>query len=156
MKHKLENLMRKKAEKGDVLSKSHAKARSGILDELVGDMMGMEGDKVKGLKKVTVASNSPKGLEKGLDKAKKLVGHAPMADEEMSEEDMMPEGEESPEHEAEESPEMEVAEHEGEEPKEEEIADLKAEIEKLKEEEIADLKAEIEKLKEKLAKHNLA
>ena len=143
MKHKLENLMRKKAEKGDVLSKSHAKAKSGILEELMDDMMGMEGDKVKGLKKVTVASNSPKGLEKGLDKAKEIVGHAPMADEEMSEEEMpegeeMAEGEESAEHEASESPEMEVAEHEGEE------------------ENVEDLKAEIEKLKEKLAKHNLA
>lgn len=140
MQHKLEKLMRKKAEKGDVLSKSHAKAKSGILSELMDDMMGMEGDKVKGLKKVTVASNSPKGLEKGLDKAKELVGHAPMADEEMHEDEEMPEGEESAEHEAEESPEMEVAEHEGEEG----------------EESVEDLKAEIEKLKEKLAKHNLA
>lgn len=140
MQHKLEKLMRKKAEKGDVLSKSHAKAKSGILQDLMDDMMGMEGDKVKGLKKVTVASNSPKGLEKGLDKAKELVGHAPMADEEMPEGEEMDE-EESAEHEAEESPEMEVAEHEGEEAKDEEISDLKAEI---------------EKLKEKLAKHNLA
>jgi Ran GTPase-activating protein (RanGAP) involved in mRNA processing and transport len=134
--------MKKKADKGDVLSKSHAKAKSGILQDLVDDMMGMEGDKVKGLKKVTVASNSPKGLEKGLDKAKELVGHAPMSKEMMSDEEM-PEGEEmaeGEEHEAEESPEMEVAEHEGEG----------------SEEEIADLKAEIEKLKEKLAKHNLA
>lgn len=141
MHSKLHSLMKKKADKGDVLSKSHAKAKSGILQELMDDMMGMEGEKVKGLKKVTVASNSPKGLEKGLDKAKEIVGHAPMADEEMHEGEEMPEGEESAEHEAEESPEMEVAEHEGEEPKEEEIADLKAEI---------------EKLKEKLAKHNLA
>jgi Ran GTPase-activating protein (RanGAP) involved in mRNA processing and transport len=128
--------MKKKAEKGDVLSKSHAKAKSGILQDLVDDMMGMEGDKVKGLKKVTVASNSPKGLEKGLEKAKEIVGDAPMAeDEEMPEGEEMAEGEE---HEAEESPEMEVAEEEGEE------------------KDVEDLKAEIEKLKEKLAKHNLA
>ena len=136
MYHKLNNLMKKKAEKGDVLSKSHAKAKSGILQDLVDDMMGMEGDKVKGLKKVTVASNSPKGLEKGLEKAKEIVGDAPMAeDEEMPEGEEMAEGEE---HEAEESPEMEVAEEEGEE------------------KDVEDLKAEIEKLKEKLAKHNLA
>jgi Ran GTPase-activating protein (RanGAP) involved in mRNA processing and transport len=128
--------MKKKADKGDVLSKSHAKAKSGILQDLMDDMMGMEGDKVKGLKKVTVASNSPKGLEKGLEKAKEIVGDAPMAeDEEMPEGEEMAEGEE---HEAEESPEMEVAEEEGEE------------------KEVEDLKAEIEKLKEKLAKHNLA
>jgi Ran GTPase-activating protein (RanGAP) involved in mRNA processing and transport len=136
MYHKLNNLMKKKAEKGDVLSKSHAKAKSGILQDLMDDMMGMEGDKVKGLKKVTVASNSPKGLEKGLEKAKEIVGDAPMAeDEEMPEGEEMAEGEE---HEAEESPEMEVAEEEGEK------------------KEVEDLKAEIEKLKEKLAKHNLA
>jgi Ran GTPase-activating protein (RanGAP) involved in mRNA processing and transport len=128
--------MKKKADKGDVLSKSHAKAKSGILQDLMDDMMGMEGDKVKGLKKVTVASNSPKGLEKGLEKAKEIVGDAPMAeDEEMPEGEEMAEGEE---HEAEESPEMEVAEEESEE------------------KEVEDLKAEIEKLKEKLAKHNLA
>jgi len=136
MYSKLHSLMKKKADKGDVLSKSHAKAKSGILQDLMDDMMGMEGDKVKGLKKVTVASNSPKGLEKGLEKAKEIVGDAPMAeDEEMPEGEEMAEGEE---HEAEESPEMEVAEEEGEE------------------KEVEDLKAEIEKLKEKLAKHNLA
>lgn len=138
MQHKLEKLMRKKAEKGDVLSKSHAKAKSDTLKDLMDDMMGLEGDKIKGLKKVTVASNSPKGLEKGLDKAKELVGHAPMGDEEMHEGEEMPEGEESAEHEASESPEMEVAEEEE------------------GEENVEDLKAEIEKLKEKLAKHNLA
>jgi Ran GTPase-activating protein (RanGAP) involved in mRNA processing and transport len=136
MHSKLHSLMKKKADKGDVLSKSHAKAKSGILQDLMDDMMGMEGDKVKGLKKVTVASNSPKGLEKGLEKAKEIVGDAPMAeDEEMPEGEEMAEGEE---HEAEESPEMEVAEEESEE------------------KEVEDLKAEIEKLKEKLAKHNLA
>jgi hypothetical protein len=138
MHSKLHSLMKKKAEKGDVLSKSHAKAKSGILQDLVDDMMGMEGDKVKGLKKVTVASNSPKGLEKGLDKAKEIIGEAPMAeDEEMPEGEEMAEGEEMEEG-SEESPEMEVAEEEGEK------------------EEVEDLKAEIEKLKEKLAKHNLA
>jgi hypothetical protein len=135
MKHKLENLMRKKAEKGDVLSKSHAKAKSGILQELMDDMMGMEGDKVKGLKKVTVASNSPMGLKKGLEKAEDIVGEMPEG-EEMPEDEKM--AEEEPSEEMEESPEMEVAEEEGEE------------------ENVEDLKAEIEKLKEKLAKHNLA
>lgn len=59
-------------------------------------------DKIKGLKKVTVASNSPKGLEEGLSKAKEMVsGHEGEMDDEMS-----------PEHEAMETPEMEMAEHE--------------------------------------------
>ncbi len=123
--------MRKKAEKGDVLSKSHAKARSGILQDLAEDMMAMEGDKVKGLKKVTIASDTSKGLKKGVEKAEEML------DEEMPEGEEMAEGEEMEEG-SEESPEMEVAENEGEE------------------KEVEDLKAEIEKLKEKLAKHNLA
>ena len=131
MQHKLEKLMRKKAEKGDVLSKSHAKARSGILQDLAEDMMAMEGDKVKGLKKVTIASDTSKGLKKGVEKAEEML------DEEMPEGEEMAEGEEMEEG-SEESPEMEVAENEGEE------------------KEVEDLKAEIEKLKEKLAKHNLA
>ena len=107
MKH-LEKLMMKKHGEGKVLSKSAAKAKSSVLEDLMSDMFDHDGDKVKGHKKVTVASNSPKGLEKGLEKAKEMVGHKGMEDEEMPEE-------ESAEHEAEESPELEASEHEGEE-----------------------------------------
>jgi hypothetical protein len=151
MHSKLHSLMKKKADKGDVLSEHHAKAKSGILQDLVDEMMGMDSDKVKGLKKVTVASDSPKGLAKGLEKAKEIVGDKNLSGmEDEGSESEMPEGEseemeaeESPEHEAEESPEMETSEHE--EMSEDE-----------KDQEIADLEAEIAKLKEKLAKHNLA
>jgi hypothetical protein len=137
--HPLHKLMAKKKSEGKKLSPMEKKGKEDTLQSLIDDMMSMDGDKVKGLKKVTVASNSPKGLEKGLDKAKELVGHAPMSEEMMSDEEM-PEGEEMmeeemPEHEAEESPEMEEAEHEEE-----------------GSESAEELEAEIEKLKEKLAK----
>jgi|688.fasta_scaffold00313_41 hypothetical protein len=141
MKHKLHQLMKKKADKGEVLSENHAKAKSGILEDLIGEMMDMEGDKVKNLKKVTVASDSPEGLEKGLDKAKEIVGNKDLAPEMMSEE--MPEmASEEEESEEEEAPEMEASEEESEEEGEEK--------------KVADLEEEIKKLKEKLAKHNLA
>lgn len=104
----LEKLLMKKHGEGKVLGKAAAKAKSSVLEDLMSDMFDQDGDKVKGLKKVTVASNSPKGLEKGLDKAKEMLGDEGIADEDM------PEGEESAEHEAEESPELEASEHEGE------------------------------------------
>jgi len=135
----LHKLMAKKKMEGKKLSPMEKKGKEETLQSLIDEMMGLDSDKVKGLKKVTVASNSPKGLEKGLDKAKELVGGAPLSDEMMSDEEM-PEGEEMmeeemPEGELEESPEMEEAEHEEEESESPE-----------------ELEAEIEKLKEKLAK----
>lgn len=102
----LEKLLMKKHGEGKVLGKAAAKAKSSVLEDLMSDMFDQDGDKVKGLKKVTIASNSPKGLEKGLDKAKEMLGDKGMSDEDM------PEGEESAEHEAEESPELEASEHE--------------------------------------------
>lgn len=104
----LEKLLMKKHGEGKVLGKAAAKAKSSVLEDLMSDMFEQDGDKVKGLKKVTVASNSPKGLEKGLDKAKEMLGDKGMSDEDM------PEMEESSE-EMEESPEMEASEDEGEE-----------------------------------------
>jgi hypothetical protein len=133
MKHspELQKMMHEKKRKGDTLSKPHAKAKGGVLQSLLDDMMGLDADKVKGLKKVTVASDSPKGLEEGLDKAKDMLGES----------EMMADSEEGSEQESEESPEMEVAEHEGEEESLEE-----------KDEKIAELEAKIAKLEEKLNK----
>lgn len=136
MKHspKLEKLMEEKKRKGQTLSKSHAKAKSGVIQDLMDDMMGLDSDKIKGLKKVTVASNSPKGLEKGLDKAKEIVGNKELSEEMMSDGEELADSEEM---ESEESPEMEVAEHEGEEEgmeeKDAKIAELEAKIAKLEE-----------------------
>lgn len=133
--HPLHKLMAKKKQEGKKLSPMEKKGKEESLSSLIDDMMSMDGDKVKGLKKVTVASDSPKGLSKGLEKAKELIGGAPtggLEDEEMPEgeemmEEEMPEGEESSEMESEEA--------------EDESLDTEEEIE-----------AEIEKLKEKLAK----
>lgn len=109
-----------------------AKAKSKILEELTDDMMDMGADKIKGLKKVTVASDSPKGMEKGLELAKKVVAKKDGALEEMGDFE-----EESSEHEGMESEGEEMAEHEsGEEEKElEEMSEeeLKEQIAKLQE-----------------------
>lgn len=129
--HPLHKLLAKKKAEGKKLSSMEKKGKEETLQSLIDDMMGMDGDKVKGLKKVTVASNSPKGLEKGLDKAKELIGNAPVSEEMMSDEEM-PEGEEEM---------MEEEMPEGEESSEMED-----------EESAEDVEAEIEKLKEKLAK----
>jgi hypothetical protein len=135
----LQKLMAKKKSEGKKISGAEKKGKEDTLQSLIDDMMGMDGEKVKGLKKVTVASNSPKGLSKGLEKAKELIGDAPTGGLEDGEEEM-PEGEEMmeeemPEGESEESPEMESEEAE------DESLDTEEEIE-----------AEIEKLKEKLEK----
>ena len=89
-----------------------------IMDMLKGDMAGQ----MKGLKKVTVASDSEEGLEKGLNKAQQIIGSA--SEDEPSEED-----EEGMEHEMEESPEMEASEHMS---PEEEIAELEKKLAELK------------------------
>lgn len=138
--HPLHKLMEKKKKEGKGLSAMEKKGKEETLQSLIDDMMDMDSGKVKGLKKVTVASNSPKGLEKGLDKAKELIGEAPtggLEDEEMPESE---EGE-SMEEESAESPEMEA---------EEEAEEMEEPVEG--EESAEDIEAEIEKLKEKLAK----
>jgi hypothetical protein len=87
MHDKLKKLIEKKKAKSEGLSDSHAKAKGSVLKELIGDMASEMGGK---LKKVTVASPSKKGLEKGLDKAKEMMGSLP-SDSEM--EDMSHEAE---------------------------------------------------------------
>lgn len=135
MKPDFKKLLESKKKKGDVLSPIEAKAKMSALGDLNEDMMGNELDKLKGLKKVTIASNSPKGLEKGINMAKEIVGNKMLDESEYGDEEM-PEGEESAEGEMEESPEMESSEHEegGEEAGEEEMSkeELLAEIERLK------------------------
>lgn len=65
------------------LSPIESKAKMSVLEKLKQDMQDMMGEKVSGLKKVTVASPDKEGLEKGLDKAKELLGHEqdPMVEE---------------------------------------------------------------------------
>lgn len=120
-------LMERAAKQGPVDEKKMS-AKAMVMKEL-SDMLGdgMKNDMVDGMKKVSVASNSPEGLKTGLDLAKQKV-------EEL--------GEESPEEEASESPEVEASEDESKEehdmPEEEssegddEIAMLEKKIEELK------------------------
>lgn len=72
---KFKELMdKKKSESKGKMEPIEAAARHSVLGGLVKslDQDGM--DKVKGLKKVTVASNDMHGLKSGLDKAKQIVG----------------------------------------------------------------------------------
>lgn len=63
-------------------------AAIGKLNESASKSMG---DKLSSLKKVTVASDSEQGLEKGLTKAKELIGKLPMGDEESEDAEMIEE-----------------------------------------------------------------
>ena len=74
---------------------------------------------MKGLKKVTVASNDEEGLKKGLNKAQEIIGSA-SEDAEPSEDELEGEMEESPMAESAESSDEEIAELE------KKIAELKA------------------------------
>ena len=114
-------LLMKKAKEGKKADPDRLQAGSDVLKEL-GDMFK---DRLKGnLKKVTVASDSPEGLKKGLEKAEEML-EAPHGDEDLEEqiEDEMEgkSGEYSPKGE----------EHESEEA-EDEIAELEKKIAELK------------------------
>jgi len=99
----MKKLLEKKKSEGKTLSPMEKDARMGVVGALKKAAEGAMAD--KGLKKVTVASDSKEGLEKGLEMAKKVAQKGP----EMSEMSEMPESEE---HEASESESEESAEHE--------------------------------------------
>lgn len=120
--HKFEKLMEKKMkDKKSHLDENESKAKMSVLQDLKHDMGEMMKDRLHGgLKKVTVASDSPEGIKKGLDKAKQLVGEMSPAEAEHEAPEHEGESEEEmAEHEAAESPEMEEKEQEGEEGEEE-------------------------------------
>lgn len=72
MMHKmLEKLKQKMGE--SKLSPEHKEAKKSMLMELMKHMDGMMVEPIKGLKKVTVASQDEEGLKEGLDKAKEMV-----------------------------------------------------------------------------------
>lgn len=72
---KFKQMIDLKKKSGKKLSEPHMKARGDVLEDLLGQVDGIGADRIKGLKKVTVASNSPEGLEKGLSKAKEMVAN---------------------------------------------------------------------------------
>ena len=67
------------------MSDSEKKAKLTALEEARAMATDMLKDKVKGLKKVTVASDSKEGLKKGLEKAEDILGESESEDEEMEE-----------------------------------------------------------------------
>lgn len=73
MIHKLAKLLEKKKQMGGELDPVHRDAKMGVIQAMK-DMANEEmGNHLKGLKKVAVSSNSPEGLEEGLDKAKQIL-----------------------------------------------------------------------------------
>ncbi len=106
-----EKLIAKKKKDGKKMSENEKEAKGGVLSEMKDMASKMMGDKVKGLKKVTVASDSEEGVKKGLEKAKDLLGHD-MSEQapEMEGSEVAEEENESPEHEQAEGKEGEIAE----------------------------------------------
>ena len=149
---KLKEIMMKKKGEGKELTPVHATAKMGVLQNLLADMDKLGAEKLGGLKKVTVASDSKQGLEKGLEKASEIVQKGPLsarnhdgiadsgnAVDQSDEDEYTPEHnpEEDEAHEAMESPELEADEHaahgdESPEALEAKIAELTAKLKELK------------------------
>lgn len=102
-------LVAKKKAEGKGISPVEKEASNSVLADLMDFLHGHDGEKLKGLKKVTVASNDPHGLEEGLAKAKEMVAQGHGADE-GHDEDSEDEDMEDPEEEASETPEEEDTE----------------------------------------------
>ena len=73
----LKDLLMKKANAGKFLKDDEIAAKKAVLKEINGILGDEMGSKLKGLKKVTVASPTKEGLEAGLDKAKEALGDIP-------------------------------------------------------------------------------
>lgn len=82
--NEFKKLLLEKAKNGKFLSDSEKEAKMDVIKEMKGMMKGMMGDDIRGLKKVTVASDSPEGLKEGLEKAEDVID-AKMGDEESEE-----------------------------------------------------------------------
>ena len=119
----------KKGSMGKEMSPVDKQATGDVLHDLMSYLSSLQGDKVKGLKKVTVASNDPKGLVMGLSKAKDMLKDGEDESEDESSEDPAEELMESPEdeHKEEESEHDEDESHDDESPEA-----LKKQIEMLK------------------------
>lgn len=127
MKKELMRLMEKK--KGKELDSVEQEARLNVLDDLRKVAMDEMGERLKGLKKITVAAEDKEGLKQGLEKAEEILENEEV-DHEM--------------HEAMESPEEEAMEHAmGEESSEDEEDEDSLEMLKAK---IAELQAKVDRL----------
>lgn len=74
MMGKMDKLFSKKKKEDKEMSAPEKKAKSSVLETLRDYASEQMGKKLGGLKKVTVASDSEEGLEKGLEKAKQILG----------------------------------------------------------------------------------
>ena len=127
----LKKIIEKKKKEGKTLSPVHKEARSTVLEDLMDHLGEMGLDKVKGLKKITVASDSKEGLAKGLDKATEMVEKSPMdamEDEDVSDHGANESEEESSEHEMAEEEEESEESSESEEEIKQKIAELEAKL----------------------------
>lgn len=133
------------------VDKDKLKAKAEMMKQL-SDLLGKDmAEDVKGMKKVTVASDSSEGLKEGLKKAKEIMDKKPDLEDEMK--DME---DESAENEMEESSEKEKSEHESGEEKEDEKDNPGIEGLKMPhtvDEEPSDkIKQQIKELEDKIAK----
>lgn len=129
MEQDFASLLKKKAEaqKGSPVNPDLLKAKSEKVKELMDMVKGMMGDDIDGMKKVTVASNSPEGITEGLDKAKEMMS---------GKNKILKDLEESPKEEALETPKEEATEDESKEihsgDEDSKIAELEKQLEILK------------------------
>jgi hypothetical protein len=99
MSDMFKKLVSKKKEEGKSISPVHKKAKGSVLEDLMQHLGASGLDKIKGMKKVSVAADSKEGLAEGLEKASELINHEPeeSEDEEMAESPEEEQSEDSPE-----------------------------------------------------------
>jgi len=78
----MDKLKKVLGEKKSKLSDVQQEAKMKVMQALSDEMGGAMKEKLKGLKKVTVASNSSQGLKKGLEKAEQIVAGGDSGDSE--------------------------------------------------------------------------
>lgn len=94
---KMKKMLEKKKQKGS-MSDVEKDAKMSVVKDMRDMASAMAGDKIRGMKKVSVASPSGEGLKAGVSEAKKLLdsqsedGHSSMGDDE-NEMETRPEGE---------------------------------------------------------------
>lgn len=140
------------ASKKDKLSDSEKNAKMSVVKDMHDLASGMMHDKLKGLQKVTVASDDPEGLKAGLEHAHDIVDqHEHMDGDEGNSEDMEePAEREDGSLEGEDKEEGEAQAYEGKETPEEEAEEEEEREEHMSPEEIH---AKIAELQAKLLKH---
>lgn len=84
-------LLMEALQKGKTVDEKQARHKMSVLDEIDGMMGGEMANKLKGLKKVTVAAPDEESLQEGLDIAKEKVGEMEEMDEEKESEEIEPE-----------------------------------------------------------------